>query len=341
MGVKISEIVPKEEISIEFLANKTIAVDALNTLYQFLSIIRQYDGTPLKDSHGNITSHLSGIFYRSVNLLSVGVRLVYVFDGRAPEFKRATEEERRAIRTEAYEKWQEALEKGDIEQAKKHAQAALKITDEMISESKELLSALGVPIVQAPSEGEAQAAYMAKKGDVYAVASSDMDSLLFGAPRLVRNLNITGKRKIPGTGAYRDIEPEVIHLDKVLKELNLTHDQLITLGILVGTDYNPGGVKGIGPKKALKIVQEHPDFEDAMKTVKWEFPISHGEIRAFFLKPPVTDEYSLVPGAPDIEKVKKILYECHEFSPERVENTFKKLLDLGEKKKQRTLGMWG
>lgn len=341
MGVKISDLVPKEEIILESLASKTLAVDALNTIYQFLSIIRQYDGTPLKDSRGNITSHLSGLFYRSVNQMSAGAHLIYVFDGKAPEFKKETAEGRRTIRREANEKWQEALEKGDLAVAKKYAQAAVEITDEILAESKELLLALGIPVVQAPSEGEAQAAYLAKKGDVYAVASSDMDSLLFGAPRLIRNLNITGRRKIPGTGAYRDIVPEMICLDKLLKELGITHDQLISLGILVGTDYNPGGVKGIGPKTALKLVREHKDFEKIFEGVKWEFPIPAEEIRNFFISPPVADNYSLAQGKPDIDKVKEILCSRHEFSGERVDNTFKKLLELDEKKKQTTLGKWG
>ncbi len=341
MGVKISSLVTKEKITLESLANKTLAVDALNTLYQFLSIIRQYDGTPLKDTHGNITSHLSGLFYRSINQMSAGVHLVYVFDGKAPDLKTTTTNKRRAVRKEAREKWQEALEKGDLIEAKKHAQASVEMTEDILAESKELLAALGIPVVQAPSEGEAQASYMAKKGDVYAVASSDLDSILFGAPRLIRNLNITGKRKIPGTGAYRDVVPEVLSCNKILKELGITHEQLINLGILIGTDYNPGGIKGIGPKTALKLVRKHPKFDDLMANVKWESETSPEKIRDFFLSPPVTNGYSLEQGVPDIEKVKKILCGRHEFSGERVDNTFKKLLELDEKKKQTTLGKWG
>ncbi|MCK5234077.1 MAG: flap structure-specific endonuclease, partial [Candidatus Aenigmarchaeota archaeon] len=185
------------------------------------------------------------------------------------------------------------------------------------------------------------ASYMAKKGDVYAVASSDLDSILFGAPRLIRNLNITGKRKIPGTGAYRDVVPEVLSCNKILKELGITHEQLINLGILIGTDYNPGGIKGIGPKTALKLVRKHPAFDDLFANVKWDCEIQPETIRDFFISPPVTDDYAIVQGAPDIEKVKKILCTRHEFLEERVDNTFRKLLELNERKKQTTLGKWG
>ncbi|RLI96346.1 MAG: flap structure-specific endonuclease, partial [Candidatus Aenigmatarchaeota archaeon] len=221
MGVKISQIVPKETLDIRKLCGKTIAIDALNTIYQFLSIIRQYDGTPLTDKRGNTTSHLSGIFYRSVNLMLSGVRLVYVFDGNPPKLKHTVNEKRTNAREIAREKWMESKKAGNFGEAKKHAQAAVKITDEIIDESKALLGAMGIPVVQAPSEGEAQAAVMARKGLVHATASSDYDTLLFGSPKLIRNLNITGKRKIPGTSIYREIKPEIIYLDKTLSALNI------------------------------------------------------------------------------------------------------------------------
>ncbi|NOR85478.1 flap endonuclease-1 [archaeon] len=341
MGVKISQIIPKEEIDINKLSGKTIAVDTLNTLYQFISIIRQYDGTPLTDSKGNVTSHLSGIFYRSLNQMLAGVNLVHVFDGKPPKFKSQVNEERTKKRNDAHEKWMKAKETGDFTEAKKHAMASVKVTTKIINETKELLGAMGIPIIQAPSEGEAQAAVMARKSAIYAAASSDFDTLLFGTPRLIRNLNITGKRKIPGTTFYKDIKPEIIYLDKTLSALNITKEQLITLGILVGTDYNPGGIPGIGPKKALTHIKKYKTFDKIFANITWDFDIQPKEIHDFFLNPPATNNYNLTPSEPNPEKIKKILCEKHEFSKERVESMLKKLEQLKEQKKQTTLGSWG
>src|SRR3989344_7674643 len=244
MGLKISEIVPKKAISFSDLKGKTLAVDAFNTIYQFLSTIRQSDGTPLMDNKKRITSHLSGLFYRNVNLLREGLKLVYVFDGQAPKLKTGTWERRTQAKENAFEKYEQAKKKEDIEEMGKYAKQLATLDEEKIKESKELLEAMGIMVVQAPGEGEAQAAYLSQKKDVYACASQDYDSLLFGAPLLVQNLTLARKRKT--VSGYVSIEPEIIELEKVLNSLQINLDQLICLGILVGTDYNPGGVKGIG-----------------------------------------------------------------------------------------------
>ncbi|MEX2750246.1 MAG: FEN1 family endonuclease, partial [Candidatus Freyarchaeota archaeon] len=193
MGVNLRDLLSFRQIDLKELSGRVIAIDAMNALYQFLAIIRQPDGTSLMDSRGNITSHLSGIFYRTINLLEVGIKPVYVFDGEPPELKLETVEERVKVRREAAKRWEEALEKGDLEEARKFAQASSKLTDEIVEESKRLLEAMGVPYVQAPSEGEAQASYMARRGDAWGVASQDYDSLLYDSPRLVRNLTISGR----------------------------------------------------------------------------------------------------------------------------------------------------
>lgn len=340
MGVKISEIVPKKEIKVDSLANKILAVDAFNAIYQFLSIIRQADGTPLKDSNGRITSHLSGLFYRNVNLLEKGLKLVYVFDGERPSFKEKTVEERQKAREEAAEKWKAALEAGDIVEARKYAQAAITLDETMIEESKRLLEAMGIAVIQAPSEGEAQAAYLVKKGKAYSSISQDMDSLLFGSPRLIRNLNITGRRKVPGKPYFKEIHPELIELQEVLSSLAITHDELIVLGILVGTDYNPEGVKGIGPKKALKLVKEHHTLERVLAHVRWEHDIDPHAIFEFFKNPPVEDVEIDFPSL-DKEAIMKILVDEHEFSAERVENALAKLEEAEKAKAQKTLFSFG
>jgi flap endonuclease-1 len=335
MGLQISEIVPKEEISLESLKDKVIAVDAFNTIYQFLTTIRQADGTPLMDRKGRITSHLSGLFYRTVNLLNMGIKPVFVFDGKSPELKAKTHEHRRAIKEEAALKFESAE---TIEEKAKFASRLAVLTDEMIDESKKLLSALGVPVIQAPSEGEAQASYISKSGDAYAVASQDYDSLLFGAPRLIQNVTMARKRRLP-SGLFVSINPQMIELEKVLNHLQINREQLICLGILIGTDYNPKGVHGIGPKTALKIVKEHKSPAEIFKHVAEEKPFDFDWQKIFelFMKPDVIKKYDLKFKQIDEEKVKKILCDEHDFSDERIQSGLDKLKEQKEKAKQKKL----
>ncbi|MFW6233336.1 MAG: flap endonuclease-1, partial [Nanoarchaeota archaeon] len=255
MGLNIREIIPRKEIEISELKGKIICVDAFNALYQFLSSIRQVDGTPLMDNKKRITSHLSGIFYRNVSLLSQGIKLVYVFDGEAPELKRKTHIKRKQGRDLAESRYEKAKSEEDIVSMKRYSSQLTRLDDNMINESKELLKAMGISVIQAPGEGEAQASYLNKfNSDVYASASQDYDSLLFGTKRLVRNLTLAKKRKTY-TG-FVEVYPEIIELERVLNSLEINLDQLICLGILVGTDYNPKGIPGIGQKKALDLVRK-------------------------------------------------------------------------------------
>lgn len=307
-----------EEISFEDLNDKEVAIDAMNTLYQFLSIIRQRDGTPLKDSSGEITSHLSGLFYRNINLLENNIRPVYVFDGEAPDLKEKETTKRRKKREEARKKWKELKEQGKISEAYSKATQSSKMTGDMIEGSKRLLDAMGIPYVQAPSEGEAQAAYMTSQGQVYAVGSQDWDCLLFGADRMVRNLTTRKTRKTSG-GGRKEVSQEKIELEKVLEQLEITHEKLIWMGILMGTDFNPDGIHGIGPKTALKLVKEYEEFEELMEDdkVEWESEADPETILKFFQEPPVIDaEYDS--GDLDSEKVREILVKDHDFSEERV-----------------------
>lgn len=264
MGVQISNILPKKEIEIIDLSGKTIAVDAFLWLHQFLSIIRQPDGTPLKDFKGRVTSHLSGIFYRSAKLIEKNIKSVWVFDGEAPSFKEKTTRERRSLKEEAHKKWKDALEKGDLIEARKAAQMTTTLNDEILEQSKNLLEYMGMPVIQAPSEGEAQCAYLCEKNLAYAVASQDSDSLLFNSPRLIRNLSITGRRKLPRQDVFIEVKPELIELKNVLKELKINREQLIMIGLLVGTDYNPG-IEGYGPKKALSLVAKEKTLKNILK----------------------------------------------------------------------------
>jgi len=324
MGVNLTDLVNVEHVEIENLSGKTIAIDAFNTLYQFLSIIRdRMTGEPLRDSKGRITSHLSGLLYRTTKLIENGINVIYVFDGEAPKFKHKVIEERVRIRKEAFEKLEKAKEEGDVEKIRLYSQAATRLTDEMIDQSKKVLDFMGVQYVQAPSEGEAQAAFMASKNLVWASGSQDWDSLLFGAPRLVRNLAITGKRKLPRKEAYVEVKPEIIELEKVLKQLGISREQLVMIGILIGTDYNPKGVKGFGPKHALQLVKEKKTFEKVFLSVEWEFDVRPEEIFEFFMNPPVK-EIKIEKKNPDFKALKEFMLDF-EFSEERIDNAIETL----------------
>jgi len=335
MGVDLSDVVPKQGRKLEDFQGKVIAIDAYNALYQFLSSIRQPDGTPLKDKRGRITSHLSGLLYRTANLAEAGIRPVYVFDGKPPQLKRATLDERRERKVQAQADYEEALEKGDTARAFSKAQQTSHLSQDMAHEAKELLAALGIPWVQAPSEGEAQAAHMAKQGKVYAASSQDFDAILFGAPRLVRNLAVTGKRKLPGKSVWVDVEPELVELEAVLKEVGLTREQLVDAGILVGTDFDPG-VKGVGPKRAVKLMREKGNLLDVLVQLETDIPEAD-QIRQIFLAPEVTDEYDVSFKPVNEARVLEILVKEHDFGEDRVKSTFPRYAKLSESMKQRSL----
>ncbi|MBW6451640.1 MAG: flap endonuclease-1 [DPANN group archaeon] len=341
MGIKIGKIIPKKEITLQELKGKTVAIDAFNIIYQFLTTIKDWEtGEPFKNSKGNVTSHISGLFYRSINLMNEGINLVYVFDGKKPDFKSKTTEMRKETKIAAKEKLNIALKENDKEGIKRYAQATSYITSEMIKDAKELLDAMGIPYVQAPSEGEAQASVMTRNGTVYATVSQDIDTMLFGCPRLIRNLSTTQKKKVPGRNIWIKTSPEIITLADVLNELELTQDQIIVLGILVGTDFNPGGILGLGPKKALKLVKEKKTLEATINSVEWNTEVNAKDIFDFFKSPPVTDDYSLEQRKPDIDKIHKLLIGKHEFAIERVDNSLKKLENIKKKKQQSSLFQW-
>ncbi len=333
MGVNIAELFPKQEISLDDLKGKIVAIDFMNVAYQFLASIRQRDGSLLTDSSGNITSHLQGLFNRSVSLLEKGIKLVYVFDGGAPSLKAKERELRMERKKKAQEKYDLAVFEEDVDSMYKYSQQMMFLSDDMILECKELLDALGIPYVQAPSEAEAQAAYMCNNNDVYAVASQDADALLFGAPKLIRNLTLAGSRKT--AGGVKKITPELIELKDVLDSTGLRREKLIVLSILVGTDFNPKGVKGYGPKKALKAVKDCGDFGKLFDSLECDFDWK--EVYNVFDKIPVEKKYTLEFGTADAAKLKELLVEKHEFSENRVDSVLKKLSNV-KKEGQKSLG---
>src|SRR3989338_165864 len=270
MGVAITELLIKKEIELDELSGKTIVIDAPIQLYQFLSSIRGRDGSLLSDSKGEVTSHLIGLSSRIPKLMEKNIRLAYVFDGKVPDLKKKERERRKELKIEAEKKYQEAVKKEDLEEMKKYAARTTRLTPSMIEEAKKLIEALGIPIIEAPSEAEAQASHIVKNGDAFAVGTNDADCLMFGAPRIIRNLSIVGKRKKTSKLAYETISPELVDLAENLNNLGIDNDQLIALSMLVGTDYNINGIKGIGPKNALKLVKQYgKNFDSLFKEVKW------------------------------------------------------------------------
>ncbi len=344
MGVDLASLVDevKHEHEVAYFSDLRIAFDAFNTLYQFLASIRQPDGTPLEDMKGRITSHLSGLFYRNIRLMKYGIKPIYVFDGEKPKFKEKTVEERIRRKEEAEMLYRKAEDEEKTEDMHKYAQAMVRLTHEMVEESKALLQAMSINVVQAPSEGEAQAAYMAAKGIVDASASQDYDSLLFGSTRLIRNLSITGKRKNPYTKEYITVKPEEIFLKEFLNHFDITREQLIYMGVLIGTDFN-GGVKRVGPKTALKIVKAHSTFKEINAYVEEKYKHrfeSYIEKVIDFFRHPKSIDVKLEKLEIDEDKIKKILVDEHDFSEDRVEHALRELEESKDRKKQHSLAEW-
>jgi flap endonuclease-1 len=324
MGVAIWQLIPRKTVDPEDLEGRIIALDAFNTIYYFLSVIRhRVSGEPLKDHAGRVTSHLSGLLYRTVSLLELGIRPVYVFNGHYPHFKKETVRRRRTKRKQAEQKWKEAVRRG--KPALKYAQQAVRIDAEIVQSSKELLDLMGVPWIQAPSEGEAQCAWMCQQRMVYAAASQDLDTLLFGSPRLVRNLSAIARTNAKGgEEVYAELDPELIELEGVLDALQLTREQLVLVGMLIGTDYN-AGVQNVGPMTALRLVKTHKTLSNILATCR--FP-GHPDVRQvyeFFLNPPHTNECRIAWSPPDINRLNSFLVRQHAFSEARVQTAAQRL----------------
>lgn len=341
MGLDLKPILTHTNIKLSDLSNKIIAVDAFNTIHQFLATIRGSTGELLSNSHGEITSHLSGLFYRNINLLAEGIKLVYVFDGVSSPLKTNEIQRRHQIKEIATEKYEKALVQGKLEEARKYSQATSVLTDKMIEESKRLLSLLGIPTIQAPSEGEATAAKLTNTDLVQICASQDYDSILFGAKRLVRNITISGKRKVPNRSAYIDIPIEIFYLEDILNQTKLTNEQLVDVGILIGTDYNIGGIPGIGPKTALKLIQKHSKLENIDQLQEPLSAVPYEEIRELFLKPKVANVTSNDIKFEPVDYDKLVEFLCTEknFSSDRVNSALQKVQN-SDKNKNQSLEKW-
>lgn len=327
MGLKFRDITASHEIKLNEFKGKVVALDAANTIYQFLTSIRQMDGTPLMDHNGNITSHFSGILYRTSSLVDKGIKPIYIFDGKPHILKKDTQAQRREIREEAEIQWKKAIDEGRVEDARKFAVRSSRMSSGIVEGSKTLLELMGIPYIQAKSEGEAQASYMVEKGDAWCVASQDYDCLLFGAPRMLKNIAVRGPRS----------RLEIIYLNEVLEENNLTREQLIDVAILVGTDFNEG-IKGVGAKKGRNLIKKHGDVYGALKHLKTELNVDPQEVRDIFLDHDSIEDYSVKWNKPDKEGVIDFLCEKHDFSVDRVVGALDKLKKLNPA--QKSLEQW-
>ncbi|ABR54529.1 XPG I [Methanococcus vannielii SB] len=323
MGVQFGDIIPKKEISLKLLRTKSAAIDAMNVIYQFLSSIRLKDGSPLKNRSGEITSTYNGIFYKTIYMLENEITPIWVFDGKSHDLKEKTKEDRRKLRQNALENYLEAKEQDNLENMQKYAKRANFLDKKTIENSKRLLELMGVPYINAPSEGEAQCAELVKSKNASFVVSQDYDSILYGAESVVKNITSSNKSL------------ELIELSKVLTELNVNLLELIDVAILIGTDYNPGGIKGIGPKKAFEVVKKG-------QMEKYAFEIqNYSEIRKIFDEPNVITDYEIGLKLPRKDELIEFLVEENDFSKERVLPNIEKLdLLLGNKKSQKSLESW-
>jgi flap endonuclease-1 len=355
VGIDLGDVVVRRPVTLAHFAGKRLAVDAWNILYQFLSSIRQPDGTPLMDREGRVTSHLAGTLYRTAALVEAGIKPVFVFDGAAPELKRETLAARAQRKERAQADYEQALEEGDLETARTKAQQTSRLTAPMVAQAQELLRALGIPVLQAPGEGEAQAAWMCQQGLVDGAVSQDFDSLLFGTPLLVRHLATGGRRKLPGKQVWVDVAPEEIPLQESLAAMGLTREQLVDAALLVGTDFHPG-IKGIGAKKAIALIQREGSLEALLGRLaagpaaatsaveraiveQHEALADRDAVKAIFLDPAHADVSAadLAPKAADAGAVRALMVERHGFSLERVDAALARFGAGRSKQAQRTL----
>ena len=326
MGVMLTPILKREQTSLKALKGTSFAIDASIELHQFLAILRRRDGTLFTDSQGRVTSHLIGLLTRTSRLVSdFEMKPVFVFDGKPNPLKHRTMEVRRESRKKAEVEYAEAVSQRDYPRAWSKAVMTGRVTGSVLDDAKRLLTLMGIPWLVALEDAEAQASYMAAKGDVRAVGSKDYDCLLFGAPILARYLTLTGREWLPAQKRSRPLIPELIKLEDNLQMLGITREQLVDLAILVGTDFNDG-VKGIGPKKALKLVRDYASIEKMPDEIKSNLTRELNDVRQIFLNPRVHENYSLNRNPPNRDGLVEFLSVERGFNQERVKRLAERLI---------------
>ncbi|KAF1804753.1 FEN-1 endonuclease Rad2 [Mucor lusitanicus] len=330
MGIKgltnlISEHAPSAIKSHEIKSyfGRKVAIDASMSIYQFMIAVRQQDGQLLQNEDGETTSHLMGMFYRTVRMVDHGIKPVYVFDGKPPTLKSGELAKRKARKEEAQIKMDEATELGNQEDINRFSKRTVKVTPQHNDECKELLRVMGIPYVEAPCEAEAQCAELAKSGKVFAAASEDMDTLTFGTPVLLRHLTFSEARKMP---------IDEVNLEKALEGLELTMAEFIDLCILMGCDYTET-IKGVGPKNAYNLIKQHKTIDEAIKhlTPRLQDNIpaewNYADARRLFVESEVTPgkDIELTWNTPDVEAVVDLMVKRKGFAEDRIRNGCAKL----------------
>ncbi|KAG2534099.1 flap endonuclease 1-B-like [Panicum virgatum] len=328
MGIKgltklLAEHAPRAAVQrrVEDYRGRVISVDASLSIYQFLIVVGRKGTELLTNESGEVTSHLHGMLNRTVRMLEAGIKPVFVFDGEPPEMKKKEIAKRSLKRDDATNDLNRAIEIGDEDLVEKFSKRTVKVTKKHNDDCKRLLRLMGVPVVEAPGEAEAQCAALCENHQVYAVASEDMDSLTFGARRFLRHLTDLGYKKSPVT------EFEV---SKVLEELGLTMDQFIDLCILSGCDYCEN-IKGIGGQRALKLIRQHGCIEEVvlnLKQTRFNVPEDwpYQEVRTLFKEPNVcTGIPDFMWTSPDSQGLMDFLSTENSFSPDRVAKVVEKI----------------
>ena len=334
LGILVKELKVGKIVDIDFFRGKIIAVDALPTLYEMLAMIRDKRGLYLVDKSGRVTSHLVGLFNRVCRMLANEIRPVFVFDGPPHPLKMRELELRKKEKMEFQKKFIQAVLSGRYDEAKKLGKRAMFVNDEMIQSAKRLLKLMGIPIINAPHDGEAQTAYLVKKEEAFVAAVRDWDAFLYGSPRIVMDLKLSPTPYVL---------PRFYELSEFLEKAEITLKQLIDIAILIGTDYSPEGFEGIGPKKAYNLIKKYKSIEELIKhrKIKWKYDIPPDTIRNIFLNPDVTDNYTIEFREPNVEKVIEFLVEEYNFSRKRVqkelEDALRGIKRIQLKLKQHTL----
>jgi flap endonuclease-1 len=339
MGIKFKDLFTeyKKEIDLKTLNGKKVGLDAYVLIYQMLARVRMAEqGGQEFSFQGNVTSHLIGIFQRSLYLLENGMKVCAIMDGPPPVMKEKVLKERSKRREEAEKLRQEALDEDDMEAANKYAQASVSVTEQILDDTKKLFNLLGIPVITAVHDAEAQIAQMVRNNTLDSCISQDYDSFAFGAPHIIRNLSVSQRRLIGGKTIV--VTPEQYYLEEILTGLNISRDQLILAGLLIGTDFN-NGIRGIGPKTALKLVKEYPTLEVLRPHIEekfitgdysWDFyfPTEAEDIMEYFKNPPFDETKEIKFNRVDQKAITEFLVDERGFNADNVANRLKKIMKM-------------
>ena len=322
----LTPILKREPTSLKALKGRSFAIDASIEIHRFLALIRKPDGSLFTDESGRVTSHLIGLLTWTSRLITdYSMRPVFVFDGPPNVLKRRTLEARRIARQKAESEYSEAVAAGNLPKAWSKAVMTGRVTRDVLADAKRLLTLMGVSWLDALEDAEAQASFMAARGAVWAAASKDYDSLLYGSPILARYLSIAGQEFLPAQHRMRRLVPELVNLSENLHILGISREQLVDLAILIGTDFNEG-VMGVGPKKALSLIRKYDSLERVPGSIRAKLPTGVENVRDIFLHPRIVETFSIESSRPDRDGLIGFLAQERAFSEDRVSKAAEKLV---------------